>query len=202
MERILITGEVFGGEAQEEAIRFVEYFQQNIKRVEQVISNIPKSERVRVWGVRSDPFRASGKGNMNHDWITKGGGINVAAEDSNSSGRSWKVSLEQIITYNPEVIICGKKSKEIIINDERWQEIQAVKEQKIYVIPWGVFEWGAYGAEEALQVLWVAKTLYPEHFADLDIEQETRGYYKEFFEYDLSDEELQGILYPELASWE
>lgn len=44
--------------------------------------------------------------------------------------------------------------------------------------------------------MWLAKTLYPNEFKDLNLEQKTREFYKKFYNYDLSNEELKEILYP------
>ena len=42
----------------------------------------------------------------------------------------------------------------------------------------------------------MAKQMYPELFADLDIEQEIKDYYKEYYGLELTDEQLDLILNP------
>ena len=41
---------------------------------------------------------------------------------------------------------------------------------------------------------WMAKVINPEVFKDIDIRQDTKDFYKNFFNYDLTDEELDTIL--------
>ena len=41
---------------------------------------------------------------------------------------------------------------------------------------------------------WMAKVINPDVFKDIDIRQEVTDFYKNFFSYDLSDEELDTIL--------
>jgi iron complex transport system substrate-binding protein len=78
--------------------------------------------------------------------------------------------------------------------DRAWSTIPAIKNNRVYANPVGTFLWSRYSCEEALQVLWVAKTLYPDLFQDVDMVKEVREFYKKFYNYDLSVENAQRIL--------
>jgi len=71
-----------------------------------------------------------------------------------------------------------------------------VRNNRVYVNPKGIFVWCARSAEEALQILWTAKILYPEKFPGLDIRQETKNFYKQFYHYTMSEEDLKETLEP------
>ena len=43
---------------------------------------------------------------------------------------------------------------------------------------------------------WMAKQMHPDLFEDLDIEQEVREYYAQFYGIELTDEQLDLILNP------
>ncbi|OAA84007.1 putative ABC transporter permease protein [Clostridium ljungdahlii] len=58
----------------------------------------------------------------------------------------------------------------------------------------GTFLWDRYGAEEALQIQLAAKTLHPYKFQNIDIKQEAKNFYKTFFNYNLTDDEVNRIL--------
>ena len=45
-----------------------------------------------------------------------------------------------------------------------------------------------------MQILWAAKTIQPEIFADIDVRAETKAFYKKFMNYELSDAEFEYIL--------
>ena len=47
-----------------------------------------------------------------------------------------------------------------------------------------------------MTLLWLAKTAYPELFADIDIIAETKTYYKEVFGLELTDEQAASIFNP------
>ncbi len=121
------------------------------------------------------------------------GGINSAKE---VSGNMLKVNMEQILKWNPDVIIIGNTVKDWdkVLTDPAWADISAIKTKKVYLNPDGAFYWDRYGAEEALQIQWAAKLLNPDKFVDLDIAKETKTFYKTFFSYDLTDNDVQKIL--------
>lgn len=85
----------------------------------------------------------NGKGSMFDDMIKKIYGINVAAEAG--IGRFAKISKEAVIEMNPDVILIpiwnsssqgeNQKFYKFLKQDRSYQEIQAIKNNKIYGIP-------------------------------------------------------------------
>ena len=103
--------------------------------------------------------------------------------------------MEQILTWNPDVIITGKAGEaEKILNDPNWASIKAVQDQKVYVNPKGVFGWDRYGVEELLQVQWVSALLHPDLFPDFKIEEKVKTFYKTYLNYSLTDDEVKLIM--------
>ena len=52
------------------------------------------------------------------------------------------------------------------------------------------------GVDTPITLLWLAKTVYPNAFADIDIIEETQKYYREVFEIDLSTDQAASIFAP------
>ncbi len=78
---------------------------------------------------------------------------------------------------NPAVIVAmNKRDADEILASPVWAAVDAVAHHRVYVNPRGMFWWCRETSEEALQFLWLAKTLYPERFADVDLRQETRDF--------------------------
>jgi ABC-type Fe3+-hydroxamate transport system substrate-binding protein len=128
------------------------------------------------------------------DWIEVAGGANAA--DVVGLGRP--VTMEQVAAWNPDVIIVGSapngRNRQAILDDPRWRDIKAVEDGKVFVNPSGAYLWDRHSAEAALQVLWAAKTLHPDRFADLDIEKETKAFYAKYFHHALTDSEFRSII--------
>ena len=190
-----MTGQVLGTREAQNAAEFVRYFDDNIRRITRVTGKLSKAERVRVLHTATPGILSvDGLDTVIDDWITVAGGSNVA----DVVGNARPVTLEQVVAWNPEVIIVGTapnlQNRQAILDDPRWRSIRAVKEGRVYANPSGAYLWDRHSAGAALQVLWAAKLLHPARFADLDIGKETRSFYARFFHHQLSDAELASIM--------
>jgi iron complex transport system substrate-binding protein len=190
-----ITGEVLGERAAKLAGEWLQEFAANIRRVTSVTGPLPRGERPRVLHTASaGVLTVDGRHTVIADWIAVAGGINAA----DLSGNQRPVTLEQVALWNPDVIIVGtapnQQSREAILADPRWSQINAVRSGRVYVNPSGAYLWDRHGAEAALQVLWAARTLHPRLFADLDLKAETERFYAKYFHYRLTDDEYRSIL--------
>jgi len=129
------------------------------------------------------------------NWINIAGGTNAAVD---VKGLGKLATMEQVIKWNPDVIICGTapniENKHKIMTDPQWSGIKAVKDGKVYVNPTGVYLWDRHSAEGALQILWAAKLLHPEKFRNLDVKKETKAFYARFFHYKLTDSDFNSIM--------
>jgi iron complex transport system substrate-binding protein len=200
VERAVITGRILGADAYARAQKYVAYYESNIQRVKTRISRIPSKQRIRVYHSMGNPLMTANKPSLVQDWMELAGVINVA-EDwklAGSSGMLVKnIDMEQIIAANPDVIICmNAADAKTMKANPAWKSIQAVRSGKIYVNPQGMFLWCRETTEEALQFLWVAKTVYPAYFQDIDMEKETRLFYRDFYGFNLSDEDVRLFLNP------
>ena len=197
MQTVNLTAEVLGTQgAYERAQKYNEYMKKNLKLIEERLKDLPDSERPKVLhlGSGTDVHTVSGTGIVIDEWIKIAGGTNAA-----SSVKGMKsVSMEQITSFAPGVIIIGgdtsAKGVETIKSDAAWKDVPAVKNDKLIRNPYGTFNWDRYSTEEALQVLWAAKTLHPDKFTDVDMVKEVREFYSTFFGYQLSDDDAQRIL--------
>lgn len=197
VERTLITGQILGGKAVRKAEDYRDYFNHNATRVQTALKKIPASQRLKVLHVMGNQLMTSSRPSLNQDWMDMGGAINVAEHWAQGRQYSVKASMEQILAADPDVIIVMRApDAEAIRHDPAWSRMRAVRNGKVYANPRGMFWWCRETSEEALQFLWLAKTLYPDLLSDVDMHQETRMFYKRFYGYQLSDAEIQEFLTP------
>ena len=133
-------------------------------------------------------------GNMLQNQILNlSGAVNVASE---LTGFWADVSPEQIAKWNPDVIFLGSYldvyGKNKILENPQFQTITAIKERKIFTFPSTVGWWDYPAPHCVLGVVWSAKTLYPDLFADIDMMAVANEFYRQFAGY--SFEELGGSL--------
>lgn len=198
VERVLATGKVLGPDAQAKAVKYQQYFADNVQRVRQRLQGLPASEKVTLYHSMGSALITTGRPSLNQDWMDLAGAQNVAENwfrgKPNSSG---EVPMETVAQANPDVIVVmNKKDAEVMQHSPQWQGINAIKNHRVYVNPRGMFWWCRESSEEALQFLWLAKMLYPARFADIDMAQETWRFYHEFFGLALTPAEVKAILNP------
>ncbi|MBZ2175874.1 ABC transporter substrate-binding protein [Schnuerera sp. xch1] len=197
-EAYQILGKVMGEESIAEEL--ARYCTETMDTIEQDMPKINEEDRVRVYyaegpnGLETEP-----SGSWHAEIIDMVGGKNVAEVAVEGDYGKSKVSIEQLISWNPEVIISwddergGYYSK--ISEDPTWGDIDAVKDREVYEIPNRPFSWfdRPPSVNRILGVKWLGNLLYPEIF-DYNMEEEVKEFYDKFYHYQLTEEELDELL--------
>ena len=195
-QTVLLTGKLLGPDETKKAEAWLKYFDSKLANIRHVLSTIPAGHEPTVLHVMSvSPIRVDARDTIIDAWIQAAGGVNAAKD---VFGVMSTVSIEQILNWNPDVIIVGttEQDREAILSSAQWRRLKAVQQGRVYVNPKGVYSWDRHDAEEALQIQWAAKTLHPDKFQSLDIAKETKEFYRQFFKYNLTDDEVRAILVP------
>ena len=201
---ITLAGEVYGGAAKEKAKAFVDYFNARQAMIESRLASLPDGERPSVVHISSfPPLIIDGGPSLIGDWIRLAGGNDAAHE---VSGTHVTITPEQLLKWNPDVLIIQTPGGDLGLTANSgqsviaalsklpgWADLNAVKAGRVYINPQGMYPWDRFGPEEALQILWTAKTLHPDRFKDIDMRAEARNFYQVFFQYALSDADLDQI---------
>ena len=105
---VKLTGEILGGDSEKRADKYISYLDSKLKMVTDVTSKIPDSQKPKVLHIISfSPLTVDGKNTIIDSWIKAAGGINVASE---ITGNMKVTSTEQILKWNPDVIILGSNT--------------------------------------------------------------------------------------------
>jgi iron complex transport system substrate-binding protein len=157
---------------------------------------VPENKRPTVYYASGDDaLSTEGIQTIANSWIGAAGGINVAAQEGVHGTR--KVSVEEIMRWNPDVIIANSvKGFELIQHSSVWTHLKAVRGKRVYLAPKGVYLWSVRSAEGVLQIPWTASLLHPSLLKDINIRKEVRRFYSRFYGYALSDSEIEMILFP------
>ena len=192
-----IMGEIFGTTGNVDKV--IEYGRKLEAEIAEKTAKIPEEDRQKVlylYNHSEDDISVSGNGFYGQYWIDAAGGINVAADLNGATS----VNMEQIYEWNPDIIIITTFTETMpedlynnTIDGQDWSHIDAVKNGKVYKEPLGVYRWFPPSGDAPLMLMWMANTLYPEVF-DYDMEDEIEDYYERFYNYDLEDEQIEGIL--------
>lgn len=117
-------------------------------------------------------------------------------EDVVSSGAGNEVDLEQILLWDPDVILFAPDScYEDIAHSPQWQSVRAVAMGNFYKTPTGPYGWlsSPPAVQRYLGMLWLGQLLYPE-YTEYDLQTEVTEYYKLFYGCELTEPMYQDLL--------
>jgi iron complex transport system substrate-binding protein len=124
-------------------------------RIFREVAKAKQNKPVKVWMESDSSLYTAGNGTLLNELVTIAGGDNVAKHLN-----GWpQVSSEQVVTWNPDVIISMYGDTSPIRNRSGWSTIHAVKENKITSINPDVVSRPGPRIIEAMHQL--AKTFYP-----------------------------------------
>ena len=123
-------------------------------------------------------------------------GENVARiDDVTSSGAGNEIDLEQLILWDPEVILFDVNSAYATVgSDPAWQPLRAVRNGEYYEAPYGPYGWlsSPPSVQRYLGMVWLGAVLYPDYI-DYDLETTVKDYYRLFYGCELSDEDYAAL---------
>jgi iron complex transport system substrate-binding protein len=195
IEALELIGTALGGKGAEQAGGIATYYRSVISRVTELQKQI--TEPVRVYHSISEAVRTDGEYTLGNDWITCVGAVNVSAGETLKAAESdYFAAMEQIYTWDPDVIICNEADTAAYFReDPKWTGLGAVQRGAVYSIPVGATRWGHRGSMETFfAMLWLGKTLYPEVYRSVDLKEEVFGFYQTYLGITLTEEQYACIL--------
>lgn len=200
---IRILGKIFDQSRRAEAI--VSYIDERLSYVRSRVESIPSNERPESLFVyyalqgNEAAVNVPPKGWIQTTLLSTAGADPVW--ESAVSGGGWQtVGIEQILSWNPEEIFVVSYRNDIddvmqrIRDDRRWSALQAVENGRIHAFPLDYYSWDQPDVRWILGLQWLAKTLHPDHFSDLDMSETVFGFFA--FMYDMSRGETQRVVLP------
>ena len=196
-DSITFIGEIVG--AQENAKKLTDFNDKYVNLVKERASKLSDGQKKKVYYAQGDDGLQTNPSNSTHgQLIDLVGGINVANAASQGNTTSGiQVSIEQVISWNPDVIITtDPEFYASVYSNPNWASINAVKNKQVYLSPQSPFKWSdrPVGANMIIGVPWTAKVIYPEDYQDIDMVSVTKEFYSNFYHIDLSDDDAKQIL--------
>ncbi len=193
---ITYLGELLNKEDQAAALN--RFYKDVYEKVTTKVASIPEDKKVKVYyaegpdGLKTDPEVSD-----HAQLIAICGGKNVADVKEKGGGGMTPVSLELVVSWNPELILAGDaKFYQSVLSDPNWKDIDAVKNKQVYLIPNQPFGWidRPPGVNRIIGIPWLAKVFYPDMFVDMDLAALIKEFYSKFYHYDLTDDEVKKII--------
>lgn len=191
-EELLKSIEILGDtlNKKDEAKKIVDYYKSIKELVEKSLKN---KEKKKVYIAGETILKSYGSDFYQTFMVMIAGGESVT---KNIKGGKIEISLEDLIKYNPEFIFYPSYflgTKQDILNKKELQEIKAVKEKKVYKFPSFILSYDLPSVESILGIVWLAEKINGD-ILKIDIEKEIKWFYKNIFNYNLSEQEIKEIL--------
>jgi len=193
---ISFIGDILNKKEKSDAL--VAYYQTALKTVKDAVSTIPEGEKIKVYyaegpdGLATDP-----SGSQHAMLIDYCGGKNVAETTITPGYGMTPVSLEQVLSWNPEVIIASdSKFASSVLTDPLWKDVPAVQSGRVYAVPLTPFSWfdRPPGTNQIPGLYWMLHTLNPEKFTTEQLKEKITEFYSSFYGVEVSASQLDGLL--------
>ena len=187
-----------------------DYSNEVYDEIQQRVADMTDEERARVFFLfqySDTTIATSGQNFFGQWWADAIGAVNVAQELTTDNAN--QVSMEQIYGWNPDTILItnfNQATPDDLFNNTigsyDWSEIDAIKLGQVYKMPLGMYRSYTPGVDTPITLYWLAKTVYPELFEDIDVTEKTIDYYDSVFGVQLTEEQAESIFTPVTAAGE
>ncbi|CAA7603283.1 ABC transporter periplasmic binding domain protein [Acididesulfobacillus acetoxydans] len=186
---IRMIGQIVGNET--EANKLADYWVNTLQSVKNIASKIPQSQKLRVYYANKEILTTPDPQSIMASIIDTAGGLNVGDSLPGSNNENTPVSMEQVIKWNPQVILTGSEAeKQQIMTGPGWQCISAVKNNRVYVRP-------RYGNTDGISAImglvWTQDILlHPNNMTSFD--RQMKQFYQLFFNYQITPAEINEVV--------
>lgn len=206
MKDLEIIGNLFGNP--ERAAELQRLFNTRISAVEEPLADLPENRKPRTlllyWSVKDG---ATAVNIPPLTWIQTRmieiAGGDPVWKDADLGERWTQTGIEQIAVWDPDVIIVAayhvnaSDAIETFIDDPIWSSLRAVGNGNLYAFPGDYHSWDQPDVRWLLGLQWLASTLHPDRFPELDMEAEARSFYRDMFF--LNDSDFDELIKPRLT---
>ena len=172
------------------------YATSNLEKTKAIVKLHFEKRAIVYYAEGADGLATECDQSFHYQAIKFAGGINPHLCYTKSGMGMEKMSLEQVILYNPDVIIAQEREFfDSVYTNPKWQYINAVKHKRVYLIPKMPFNWidRPPSFMRLLGVRWLTHILYnTPNFDELKVE--IKEFYKLFLRVDLNDAQVNSLL--------
>jgi iron complex transport system substrate-binding protein len=194
-----------------EAIRFIGRLLHREQRAEQLakaatkilnetsaaVNKVPANQRPKVYYAEGvDGLSTECNDSIHTELLRLDGDVDIHRCHTASHVGMEKISLEQVIMDSPDVIVAQEKFfTDKVYKDPAWQQVKAVRDHKVYLIPRTPLNWFDRPPSfmRFMGLEWLTNRLYPKAYP-INLVKETKSFYQTFLGVSLIDQDVQEIV--------
>lgn len=155
------------------------------------------NKKIKVYfALGEDGLSTNAKGSFHAVALDMVGLENAVDLDPNTKGAGTKVNFENILKWDPDVIICESEDvRKILTTDPAWSALRAVADGKVYLVPSSPYNWvfNPPSVNRILGLYWLGKKLTPEIY-DFDVNSRIKEFYDLFYGQKLDDQQIEEFM--------
>ena len=177
-----------------EAQGLADYCRYAYDRAVEIANSVEKANLLYITG--DEGLNVIAKGSYHAEAIDLLANNLAVVEEPSSKGTGNEVDMEQILNWNPDVILFAPGSiYDSVGSNENWQTVTAIKNGTYYEVPMGPYNWMGFppSVQRLLGMTWMAKILYPTA-ADYDLYTEVSTYFQLFYHCELTQAQYDALV--------
>ena len=184
VDEILATVRLLGKtlSREERAQELCDYYLGMIDKAKKLTADIPGNERVTAILMGGSLGMVAHGGMLQSVMMETAGAIPMAA-DVDADGIWPVVGVETIFEWDPEYIfVQNMASVEYTVADLKadpgWSELQAVKNDRVFVVASELDSWEFPGLQSAIGIMWMISIMYPELYSAEELDSDVNEFYE------------------------
>ena len=190
-------GRFLGEERRAESL--ARYAEKTLADMKALRDAVPYNKRLTVYYAENDDgLSTECADSMHTELISLCAGVNAHSCKSGDGYGMDKVSMEQVLVYNPQVIVTHSLPfYRNVFTDTRWKSVRAVRDKRVYLIPRDPMNWFDRPPSfmRLIGARWLAHCFYPDNYP-FDAEKETKTFYRLFLGHSLTGKEWKELFRP------
>ena len=191
-ETYTMLGDLLG--VADEAKALADYCRTTYDSVKSAVDGVEKADLLYITG--DTGLNVIAQGSFHAEVIDLLSSNLAVVDEPSSKGSGNEVDMEQIINWNPDVILFTPGSIYATVGeDAAWQGVTAIQNGAYYEVPMGPYNWMGFppSVQRLLGMQWMAKVLYPDA-VDYDMYEAASTYFQMFYHCDLTQEQYDALV--------
>ena len=188
-------GKLLGKEKEAEVL--AKYCEDVNANTQDIIAKVGESGKTKlVYCTGEDGLSVLANGSFHAEVIDKLSNNVAIVNDISSKGTGNPVDMEQLMLWDPDVIIFAPGSiYSTVATNDAWQNLKAIKNKTYYEVPSGPYNWmgSPPSVNRLMGMIWMTQLLYPDQ-AQYDGYKKAAEYYKLFYHTDLTQDQYNKLV--------
>lgn len=187
-------GKLLGRE--EEAEVLAKYCDEIYTKTQEIMNKVGEDGKVDLLYCTSDGLSVLANGSFHAEILDQVSNNLAIVDDISSKGSGNPVDMEQLLLWDPEVILFAPESiYDTVAADKTWQELSAIKNNKYFEVPSGPYNWMGTppSVNRYMGMIWITQLLYPDQ-AGYNAYEEAARYYDLFYHTKLTEDQYNALV--------